>query len=327
MQPLNHRAIETLLDFEGKISDPLPGELRIAVFDFDHTLAKSEAYCASDHFNDFMDKTNRINQIFSNAHAPLLLKLREKVSYTACENSVEISRMIKRLEDNGWIPVILTARPKSMAALTQRNIREAKLPEIPLKNIIFASWPGKAVSLVKWLKKHPKWGSIKSLHVRFADDKTSYCDQMLKLPQLLKGIPTKVHTFHYRKALVTADMTQQQQRILVVQLSAFKQRVQIPKDEAAQTLDPTKDLEHLQLHHASWGKDDLYKMIKRIAEEEGVPLDGCSTRLKKHLDPSQSSIIKTLRQFDPRILKMAGTIAMGAVVWMGLGYFSKTGDS
>lgn len=261
------------------IEQSSPNEIRVVAFDFDHTLAMSEMYCASDHFNDFMIKANRTHQTFSDAHLPLLFKLRDRARYKTCEDSQSIREMVERFKKKGWIPTIITGRPENMAAMTQKNIREAKLPDIPPHNAIHASKRGKAICFSKWVKSHPKWATTKSLVVLFVDDRTFYCDEMAGLPKLLP-LATKVHTFHYLNAPVFSGMSVQQQRILIIQLAAFKKGNAIPNDAEANLLDETTALETLKLSWENLNEKPSTSLSRRWQLMQGIPLMDSLIRLK-----------------------------------------------
>lgn len=272
MQPINqnHTTISSLLEIEIHLKDEVDSKdqantLKVLALDFDHNSAISESYCSSDHFQDFMSSTNKAKGCFKEAHAPLLKKLRQVTTFKSCV--VGVSELIKKFKANGWKVMILTARPSALKAITHKNIIEAGLPHFSEADVVFCDVYTKPVAFSKWLKTHPAWDPNKPLRVLFSDDKLKHCENMAELSKVVQTTSTvNVKCFHNTGHLASEKMSALQQKILAVQLAAFKNGKLVPKDHEFAEKDVAAAMSTLSLTELS--PETLYDAVKEISAKE-----------------------------------------------------------
>lgn len=299
MHAVSFPRINQLSEIELRSNVPSATSIKVMALDFDHTLGISKYLCASDFFDVFMWYRNEDRGHHNNAHAPLLLRLREITRFRACEEAPRATQFLEKCKEDEWDEVILTARPEDMREVTRKNIAEAGLPHHLNDKIIFSR--DKATSLSKWLRSHPKWSQATHIEVAFADDKISSCRNMLRLHELLQGATkavVRIRCYHYVRAEVPGHLTEPQRKVIAAQLAAFKSGLPIPADDE---LNP----EHLP----DLPSDEVYNAAAHISQKMGHPFDSCDNRCKRVVQRA-SAVASRLK-----VAAVAALLLLGGVYW------------
>lgn len=249
--------------------------LNVLALDIDHTLIVSTSMCASDHFNDFMTERNKDNKMDDNAHAALLLSLRNEVSFMACEGSEQINKIIALYKSNGWEVIALSARPTNMLHRTIEHIKHSGITAFAEEDIVLGSGD-KPAMFRGWLERRVKnWEKIEELDVVFIDDRWGHCKSMINLTTPEKTRWISVTSLYYDHFQVSGKLTIKQAERLAVQFFAYKKGETIPRDEDIEQSNVQKALDGLELPALA---DDsthkkLYEAICVIARDKGTPIE------------------------------------------------------
>ncbi|WP_068471448.1 DUF2608 domain-containing protein [Candidatus Protochlamydia phocaeensis] len=256
-----------------------PHHLKVIALDFDQTLAKACSCFGSEHWYHFLVKHNQEASLPADIHYPWSVKVRYRVSYTACENAEKIRSLIKKFRESNWMVVILTSRGPDMKEVTLKHIQEANLP-FDEQDIIFNLEEGDAFQrkkhnrLMGKLAQSPRWEYATKLTVLFADDHFPHCEDLVSLPSLKitqeKFIETHVHAFHYLKEPPSAHLSSKQMKNLTIQLQAYKEQRTLPEDDEEPNIEHVKRAQHA-LEIADLTEKKLFEALEKIAQLEGMP--------------------------------------------------------
>lgn len=235
--------------------------LKVLALDFDHNLAISDSVCSSDHFNDFMNEQNKAKSVFFDAHASLLQQLRSQTKFVATETG--INDFIGEAKLKGWKVVVLTARPTTMLELTARNIAEAGFTHLKDTRIICEGDKKKA--LHTWLNEQPEIKKVQKIFIRFVDDKTNHCQNVASL-SLDASVKMDIRCYHNQSHSTTKELSVLQQKILIVQLAAFKTKFKVPKDGEVTSDAIKKALAEFQIKDSELLPDGatIYKIVQQF---------------------------------------------------------------